>query len=98
MRKIEWNKKYGDNDCYIMYQLIGEGDIALKVKAIEFDDGDIDEEIIFIKLKTIKGRTEKAIVFGGEQGRKWLVGEYDYVDAGTGGDMIEINTKIALGE
>ncbi len=90
MRKIEWNKKYGDNEDYVIYELIGEGEKALKIKVTEFEDGEPEEqEVFFVQLKSIKGRTEKAIVFAGEQGRKWFEGDYDYVDIGNGGSMMK---------
>ncbi len=94
MRMIQWNKKYGDDEDYVIYELIGEGKKALKIKITEFEDGDAeDEEIFFIQKKSIKGSTGEAIVFAGEQGRKWFEGDYDYVDIGNGNMMEEIIEK-----
>jgi len=65
MKKIEYNKKYGNNDFYVTWQKTGSGLKCVKLTGTVFSDGEKDdslETIVFIPNENIRAENEKSII------------------------------------
>ena len=62
MKKIEYNKVYGDEKLNWQYKKIGEGEKCIKLLVVcQEEDEDIEEKIIFIRNDEIYFQNEKMI-------------------------------------
>jgi len=65
MKKIEYNKKYGDADFYVTWKKTGSGPTCVKLTGTVFSDGEKDdslETIVFIPNENIRAENEKSII------------------------------------
>jgi len=65
MRKIEYGKKYGNNDFYVTWQKTGSGATCVKLTGTVYSDGEKDdsfETIVFIPHENIRAENEKSII------------------------------------
>ncbi len=103
MTKIEYGKKYGDDDMYITYQKTGHGQKCIKITGVWYEDGEKDDtKDFFINSENILAENEKCIIISSCP-FPTIAEElyYEYIDAGIGGavsqkESMKKDKKLAL--